>query len=276
MNLKLVSIFACASLCAVVSAKEVPWAKSFSAAKATAIGYHRLVMVDFYTDWCGWCKKLDTTTYEDNAFAQAAEQVVPVKVNAEKEGITEARKYGVKVYPTILFIDPSNGKVVSTISGYLPTGPFLTEIDVANTIYRSLPALQAKVKQHPDDAEALERLALVYAKQDKLDESSDLLSKAEKLDPKGTMGPLGTAYSALGGAYAAKNKADDAGRYYAKTLEISTDSYQRADADLSLASINMQAGNKDKALAEIQEVISDPKAPDYIVEIAKSMAKQLK
>ena len=273
--MRLMIILAGASLCAFASAQGVLWSKSFSAAKATAMGRHQLVMVDFYTDWCGWCKKLDSTTYEDKAFAQAAEKVVPVRVNAEKEGLIEARKYGVSAYPTILFIDPSNGKVVSTISGYLPTGPFLTEIDVANTIYHSLPALQAKVKQHPEDAEALEHLALVYAKQGKLSESADLLTRADKLDPKGTQGPLASGYSALANAYAAKNKAAEAGHFYEKTLAVSVDSYQRADAEMGLASINMQAGNKDKALTEIREVINDPKAPDYIVEIAKAMEKQL-
>src|SRR5271170_826891 len=30
-------------------------------------GKTKYVMVDLYTDWCGWCKKLDKDTYTDPA-----------------------------------------------------------------------------------------------------------------------------------------------------------------------------------------------------------------
>ena len=38
-------------LTGAAAAQEMPWAKSFDDARATAAKEHKLVMVDFYTDW---------------------------------------------------------------------------------------------------------------------------------------------------------------------------------------------------------------------------------
>jgi len=84
-------------------------------------------MVDFYTDWCGWCRRLDETTYSDADVRRALGGVVAVKLNAEKEGRREAARYRVQGYPTILFLS-ADGKEVGRIGGYLPPRPFLEEL----------------------------------------------------------------------------------------------------------------------------------------------------
>ncbi len=35
--------------------------------KKDKVKEEKLILVDFYTDWCGWCKKLDQITYRDSA-----------------------------------------------------------------------------------------------------------------------------------------------------------------------------------------------------------------
>ena len=91
---------------------------SFDEALAQARSENRLLLVDVYTDWCGWCKKLDREVFGDARVAEAARELVAVRVNAEKGGEKVAERYNVQGYPTVLFVDGS-GKVVKRIDGYV-------------------------------------------------------------------------------------------------------------------------------------------------------------
>ena len=47
----------------------------------------RKLMIDVYTDWCGWCKRMDKTTFADSAVtAYIVANFYPVKFNAEQKG----------------------------------------------------------------------------------------------------------------------------------------------------------------------------------------------
>lgn len=50
----------------------------------------RKIMIDVYTDWCGWCKKMDNETFNHPVIAAYINRYYyPVKLNAEsKEDIT--------------------------------------------------------------------------------------------------------------------------------------------------------------------------------------------
>jgi len=87
------------------AAGGIKWAKSYSAAVAEAKATDKLVMIDFYTDWCGWCKRLDKDTYTDSRVIALAGRMIPVRVNAEKEGLQAAQKYRITGFPAILFIN---------------------------------------------------------------------------------------------------------------------------------------------------------------------------
>ncbi len=90
----------------------------FSSALKRADRENRLVMVDFYTDWCGWCKKMDKDTYADARVADALKDVISIKVNAEKEGEAVAEQYRVRGFPTVIFVSAS-GEVVQKVEGYV-------------------------------------------------------------------------------------------------------------------------------------------------------------
>lgn len=106
---------------------SLEWQRDLGDALQRASGERKLVMVDFYTDWCRWCRKLDETTYADSRVRQALGSVIAVKLDAEKEGRKDAVRYRVDGYPTVLFLDAS-GVEVGRIPGYLPPGPFLEEL----------------------------------------------------------------------------------------------------------------------------------------------------
>ena len=52
-----------------------------------------------------------------------AAQLVPLKVNAEKEGKDLAKKYDVRGFPTILFLT-AEGDIMGRIGGYMPPTEF--------------------------------------------------------------------------------------------------------------------------------------------------------
>jgi len=100
------------------------WGEAVAAAKASG----KTMMVDFYTDWCHWCKELDKNVFTTSAFADMARNFILVKINAEKgEGIGLASKYGVDSYPRLKFIK-ADGTEVHEIAGYMETAGFVGEM----------------------------------------------------------------------------------------------------------------------------------------------------
>jgi len=101
-----------------------------------ASGEQKAILVDVYTDWCGWCKKMDKEVFVDPAVAGVLSgKFALAKVNAESketftykgqkvDGIGIARGFGVKGYPSIIFLD-SKGDMLTMIPGYLDAEQFL-------------------------------------------------------------------------------------------------------------------------------------------------------
>jgi len=88
---------------------------------------NRVMMIFFYTDWCGYCKLMDKSIFADSKFTEFSKNLVNIRINAERgNGAYYARGYGVKSYPTVIFVD-SWGKELSRINGYLPPATFLKE-----------------------------------------------------------------------------------------------------------------------------------------------------
>jgi thioredoxin-related protein len=105
----------------------------------------RIIVIDVYTDWCGWCKRMEATTFSDPAVAEMMNKdFYPVKLNAEgKDDIVigdrtykfvdnGGRGYhemaaivtrGRLSYPTISYVDAS-GKVLEAAPGYKPPDNF--------------------------------------------------------------------------------------------------------------------------------------------------------
>jgi thiol:disulfide interchange protein len=105
------------------------WESGWKQALNRAQHENKAVLVDFYADWCVWCRRLDTTTYRDPAvLAYVNSNLVPVKLNVDaRDGQALARQYGVDGLPTIVILG-ANGKEMGRIPGYLPADRFLDAV----------------------------------------------------------------------------------------------------------------------------------------------------
>ena len=91
--------------------------------KQEVIDSDRLVLVDFYTDWCMPCKTLSPLL--DKMAHQFAKEIRVVKINADDEQRL-ATVYKVRSVPTVLFF--KLGKVVDTIVGVSNENAYMNAI----------------------------------------------------------------------------------------------------------------------------------------------------
>ncbi len=122
-----IASLACASPESSPAATGVQWEKSLEAALQRAGKEKKLVMVFFYTDWCGWCRRMDQNTFADARVQAELTRLVPVRLNAEGNGRAEAARFRVNSFPVIAFLD-ATGRQVARIPGFLPAPAFLEEL----------------------------------------------------------------------------------------------------------------------------------------------------
>lgn len=95
------------------------------------------ILIDFYTDWCGWCKRMMQTTYSDPQLAAYINSYFyPVKFNAEgKDTITFLGK---TYRPTGTGQRQPHEFAVTMLNGQLsyPTTLFLHGFDVAKQTFQ--------------------------------------------------------------------------------------------------------------------------------------------
>ncbi|WP_158281534.1 thioredoxin family protein [Sediminitomix flava] len=112
---------------ATIKEDKIHWL-AFDEAVTEAQKTERMILIDVYTEWCGWCKHMGNKTYQDDHLASYVNShFLPVKLNAEtrkkilfkgepiptKEFV---RQQGVKVYPSIIIMDDKGS--IRLLEGY--------------------------------------------------------------------------------------------------------------------------------------------------------------
>lgn len=112
-----------AAIFALFSQSTFAQNNSFNDALKIAKEDNKRVIVDIYTDWCGWCKKMDADAYKNKDIKEIIEDnFVFVKLNAE--GSKKIKYNGKEMsetdlailfqatgYPTTVFLEP-DGKII--------------------------------------------------------------------------------------------------------------------------------------------------------------------
>lgn len=121
------------------NAQEIEWI-SFEEAVERSRDEPRKILIDIYTDWCGWCKKMDRDAYANEVISKYInEKFYAVKFNAEQQEEIEFDGHTFKFvaqgrrgvhelaaaltnnklsYPTTVFMDEQL-RVIQPIPGYM-------------------------------------------------------------------------------------------------------------------------------------------------------------
>lgn len=108
---------------------------NYTDAVAKAKAENKLVLVDVFTDWCVWCKRMDKDVYTDPAVqAEMNKYFTSVKLDAEakqertfrgaatsEQAIAQTMK--VTGYPTTVFMT-ADEQVIQAIPGYIKAPEF--------------------------------------------------------------------------------------------------------------------------------------------------------
>ena len=104
-------------------------------AKAEAEG--KDIIIDFYTDWCKWCKVMDDSTFSEPEVIQfIGENFVPIRIKADDNQkqvefqnhtltlhqLTSA--FGIKGFPSYGFLN-ENAKIITVVPGYIKKDMFI-------------------------------------------------------------------------------------------------------------------------------------------------------
>lgn len=174
-------LFLLAASGASANGDRIVWAPSLELALEQAQVEKKIVMVDFFTRSCSWCKALDAQTFADPRVVAASRDFVNLRVDAAARPDL-AREYAVTAYPTVVFLRP-DGRVRTSLRGFKPPESFLPQMENARSFGGQLLALQNLIVDRPGDAglvrQRAEMLALSARWLDAARALEDLLARGE-------------------------------------------------------------------------------------------------
>lgn len=127
---------------AKLAGEELKW-EEWNSGYPKAVKDKKIALVDAYTDWCGWCKRMDKDTYANpDIIKKINKHFVPIKFNPELSKtytldgqeysggqllamLSQNRRTG---YPTTFFIITSKNTVYA-VSGYEGPEKFSQTLD---------------------------------------------------------------------------------------------------------------------------------------------------
>lgn len=155
--LSLVMAMAVMVMTAQTDFRHISFAEALQAAKSEK----KLVFVDFYTTWCGPCKRMARDVFPQQALGEYMNsKFVCVKFDAEKEEAELVEKCGVDSYPTFIVFD-TDGNEKARLIGSNSAAGFMTDLDMKIDPEKN----PEKIKARYDAGERTAGLIKTYAAQ---------------------------------------------------------------------------------------------------------------
>ncbi|MBI9057192.1 MAG: thioredoxin fold domain-containing protein [Labilibaculum sp.] len=262
---KVLGVIVALFLCSSVFSQGIAFEHgTFVETLAKAKKENKMVFMDCYTTWCGPCKMLSKNVFPQKEVGDYFNaNFVSIKMDMEKgEGIELLKKYGVKAFPTLLFMD-ANGKVVHTKVGGGDAAGLIEEAKIAGDPSKQIGALEKRYA----DGERNPKFIAQYVK------ALQSAYKTEELAPVGKDFIANCPKEKLGSVEAFTIIA------YSEALDFGTDAYKYlvANKDAIIATEGIGQESYDAVIGgTINKYVGDVATNGSLEELKDAIAKAKK
>lgn len=130
-------------------AGAVEWKSSYNQALNSAKESGRPVMIDFYAEWCNYCRKMKSDVYPSDRIQRKLNRFVTVSIDGEKHPDIAA-KYGVDGFPTVVFLD-QNGVLLYRYEGYADTDRLSSLLNTAWSKRNRENEILEEIRKNPEN-----------------------------------------------------------------------------------------------------------------------------
>jgi len=253
------------------TATQINWFDDFELGQIRAQNLGQNMLVDFYTDWCKWCKVLDDSVYTDPKVVQMSTEMVFVKVDSDKDTLN-TRKYGISGYPTVVLMNPG-GEEIDRIYGYLPLPDFINQINLYLEGKETLQDYLGRLEDNPNDLEVNFTLAEKYEARSQYERSASFYSKVLELDPQNEAGKSDQALMNLGFSYYRQKEFQKAIDTNTEFLKRYPDSELKEDVITYIPYFYAKWGKKEMALSLYNRYLKDYPQGENVEWVNKQMKK---
>jgi thioredoxin-related protein len=154
------------------------WIKSVAAAQKAAKADNKMIFVDLFAQWCGWCHKFEADVYPTDEFQKATSKMVLLRLDTEDggDGTAFAQRYQISSLPTFVLLN-HDMTVIGLIRGYAPAPDFVKMLDNALVKYKSFRKLVSSEATFSKDYEKRLELAKEFRLRQDYNQSEPRLKK---------------------------------------------------------------------------------------------------
>ena len=235
-------LFAAATLVAG-QAFAGPWLTTIDAAQKKAKAAHRLIFVDLFADWCGWCHRFEQEVIPSQVFQNATDNMVLLRLNTEdgKDGSKLARDYGIRSLPTFVVLN-EDLMIAGQIRGYAPAPDFVKMLKESIDRYGEFQKTTGNEASYAKDYQKRLDVAKEYRERMGLGQSEQRLRKLLD-EPALPVAIRDEAYYELALSQFLAHRYDDANKTLKKfaSLQSKGDAFERSR--LLLGDLYLSQGN---------------------------------
>lgn len=204
-TLTCIALAVCCTVAVASAAPEVPgFLNTWEQARKVAAEQDKPIYLHFTTEWCYWCRQIESKTYPTPEAQAALKNFVAVSLDCTvPEGQQPAgevaasiklmEKLGGSGYPFLAMVTPDLA-VLNTIDGYVTPDVFVKKLTEAVDLHKQLQAVEAEAaKADPKDYAFQLKALQTYSKAQLWDKAAAAGRRVRELDPENKKGDAAEA-----------------------------------------------------------------------------------